>query len=446
MTRRPVAARPSGAGDASGAVRDDGPRVGGPTFLAPAVSVIGLVLVAVLTISLFTGKLPFGPSGPKDGGGNNGGADPNRTAAPSNVVIVPTPKPQPNPSDAPKVLGSIVFAKQGNLWVESNFKATQITDTGRDSMPSWTSDGRWIYFIESAEQRGLFPAQGAARYYTLTYPTLTRIHPDGSGREPLLTGLYKAGGGSYQWFYWLRQPVVSPDGGTVALLSDGPDPTRSDVVLQLLDTKTRKLTKVPVGENPPLGHQDVAWRPDGKILLYVRNARDGSRGAPAIWQYNAATQKSSALTGPGYTSPAFSPDGKWIAATRTTTFGTDVVILNAKTGAEVLRVTNGGQSWAPVWSPTGDSIAYLSIAYQIVDLRLTPLEGRAGAWTLGDEIALTLYSGLDGSSRPDWYVPAGLRPAPTASPSPSPSSPAPPGTRSPARSAAGRSAAPSATP
>jgi Tol biopolymer transport system component len=282
-------------------------------------------------------------------------------------------------------------------------------------MPAWSPDGQWIYFIESAEQRGLFPSQGSARYYTLTYPILTRIHPNGQGREALFNGLYKAGGGTYQWFYWLRQPVVSPDGRTIALVSDGPDPTRSDVVLQFYDTRTRKLTKAPVGENPPLGHQDVVWRPDGKLLLYVRNARDGSRGAPSIWQYNPATQKTSALTGPGYTSPAFSPDGRWIAATRTTTFGTDVVILNAKTGAEVLRVTNAGQSWAPVWSPTGDSIAYLTITYQIVDLRLTPLKGRAGAWTLGDELALTQYSGLDGSSRPGWYVPPDQLPAPAPS-------------------------------
>lgn len=376
--------------------------------MAPALSVIGLIVAALLTVSLFTGKIPGKP----DSGPNAGGIDPNRTAAPSGVVFTETPKPT---ADAPKVLGSIVFAKLGNIWVETDFKATQITDTGRDSMPSWSSDGQWIYFIESAEQRGLFPSQGSARYYTLTYPILTRVHPDGKGREPLLSGLYKAGGGSYQWFYWLRQPVLSPDGRTIALVSDGPDPTRSDVVLQFFDTKTGRLTKAPVGENPPLGHQDVVWRPDGKLLLYVRNGRDGSRGAPAIWQYNPSTQKTSALTGPGYTSPGFSPDGKWLTATRTTTLGTDIVILNAKTGAEVLRVTNNGQSWAPVWSPTGDSIAYLSITFQIVDLRLTPLKGRAGAWSLGDELHLTQYSGLDGSSRPDWYVPASLLPAPSPS-------------------------------
>ena len=417
MTIRPANPGPASFGRTPGPARDrGGGRRALSQFVAPILSMIGLAVVGVLTVSLFTGSLPFGSSGQK-GGGKNAGVDPNRTAAPSNVVIVPTLPPQPNPSDAPTVPGSLVFAKQGNVWLESDSKATQVTDSGRDSMPSWSPDGQWIYFIETVEKRGLFPSQGSARYYTLTYPILTRVHPDGSGRESLITGLYKAGGGAYQWFFWLRQPVVSPDGRTIALLSDGPDPTRSDVVLQLLDLKTRKLTRVPVGENPPLGHQDVVWRRDGKLLLYVRNARDGSRGAPSIWQYSPVTQKTSAVTGPGYTSPSFSPDGKWIAATRTTRLGTDVVILNTRTGTEVLRVTNSAQSWAPVWSPAGDSIAYLTSHYQIVDLRLTPLKGRAGAWTLGDEIELTQYSGLDGASRPDWYVPPDQLPAPSPLPS-----------------------------
>jgi len=415
MTRRARAPR-AAAPPRSGASRDDDGSFGRPALAAPAAAIVGLVVVAALTLSLFTGTLPtLGGSG---NGGTPNGPDPNATVAPSNVINVPTPKP--NATDAPTILGRLIFAKTGNLWIVEGSKATQITDTGRDSMPSWSPDGVWIYFIESVSKRGLFPSQGSARYYTLTYPILTRIHPDGKGREKVLTGLYKAGGGAYEWYYWLRQPVVSPDGATIAVFSDGPDPTRSDVVLQFLDQATGKLTKAPVAENAPLGHQDAAWRPDGKLLLYVRNARDGSRGAPSIWQYNPATKKSSALTGPGYTSPAFSPDGRWLAATRTTTLGTDIVILDARSGAEVLRVTSGGRSWAPVWSPAGDSLAYLTITYQIVDLRLTPLKGKAGAWTLGEEIELTRNSGLDGSSRPGWYVPPEDLPKPSPTPSASP--------------------------
>jgi Tol biopolymer transport system component len=398
-------------------------------MIAPAISIVGLVVIGVLTLALFTGKLPFVTQGPAPGnnGQSNGNQNPDATPAPSNVVVVP-------PQVAPKIPGTIVFAKQGNIWIQSGADATQITDTGQDSMPSWSPDGQWIYFIQTASSRGLYPTEGAARFYTLTYPILTRVHPDGTARQKLLSGLYKAGG-NYQWFYWLRQPVLSPDGHTVALFSDGPDPTRNDVVLQFFDTKTGKLTKAPVSEDQPLGHQDVTWRSDGKQLLYVRNARDGSRGAPSIYTYDPATKKTAALTGPGYTSPAFSPDGKWIAATKTTSFGTDVVILNGKTGAEVLRVTNDGHSWAPSWSPAGDSVVYLHITYQIVDLRLSPLVGRAGAWTVGDVIDVTENSGLDGASRPGWFIPAEELPAPT--PGPTAASP------SPARSGSGGKASPS---
>ena len=53
--------------------------------------------------------------------------------------------------------GSILYAKQGNLWLQSGTTATQITNTGRDSQPSWSPDGKWIYFIETVPGEGLFP-------------------------------------------------------------------------------------------------------------------------------------------------------------------------------------------------------------------------------------------------------------------------------------------------
>ena len=59
--------------------------------------------------------------------------------------------------------------------------------------------------------------------------------------------------------------------------------------------------------------------------------------------------------------PSYSPDGRYIAATRTTRFGTDVVILDASNGNELLRLTDDGASWAPSWSPAGDAIAFLHI-------------------------------------------------------------------------------------
>jgi len=377
---------------------------------APGLSLAGLAIVAVLTLNLLGGSVPFvGGSG---NGGGGGGA--NRTAAPSNVVVVPQVT----------FPGSIVYAKAGNIWVQHGQDVHQLTTGGRDSMPSWSPDGTAVYFIRTTDALGLWPAQGVDRHYQETVPAIMRV--DASGANPpeqVMTGTINAAGGR-SWFSWIRQPVLSPDGHTIAMVSDGPDPTRSDVVLQFYDLETKKRTVPAAPESAPLGHQDPAWRADGKFLLYVRNGREGSRGAPEIFRWDVANRKASQLTGPGYLEPSYSPDGTYIAATRSSSFGNDVVILDAAHGRELLRVTTDGASWAPVWSPAGDAIAFLHIEGQIVDLKLARLGGSGPDWTVTETIDLTQVSGLDGGSRPAWYIPPDELPAtpqPTVVASPIPS-------------------------
>lgn len=401
MTRRPGRAR---AGVARSGTDPYGLGAAG-SLMAPALALAGLAAIAVITLALFTGTVPLPGSGGPQGSG--GVIAPNRTPAPSNVVIV---DPRTN------IPGTLVFVKQGNVWAQTGNKATQITNSGAGSMPSWSADGQWIYYIESVHDQGYFPGggEGPSRY-SMEYPVLTRIHPDGTGAQKLLSGRYKQG--QYSWFFWIRQPRISPDGRTVALLSDGPDPTKSDVILQTYDVKTDKTKRLNLPENAPLGHQDPAWRPDGKQLLYVKNGRDGTRGAPAIWRYDPATKKNAALSASGYMQPSWSPDGRWVAATRTSALGTDVAILDGRTGSEVLRLTGDGRSWAPVWSPKGDSIAYMHIEGLIVDLKMIGLSGAGPTWKVEQMPDVTQYSGLDGSSAASWYIPD-LAPPPTPGASP----------------------------
>jgi Tol biopolymer transport system component len=188
-------------------------------------------------------------------------------------------------------------------------------------------------------------------------------------------------------------------------------------VVKLLDLATGELTDPGLGERRALGHQDPAWSPDGRFLLYVRNDREGARGTPQVFRWNPANDRSVAITGAGYADPAWSRDGRYIAATRTSSFGTDVVILDASNGVELLRVTRDDSSFNPVWSPMGDAIAFYRLTHGLVDLYLVPLEGTAPSWTAGDPLALTLSAGLDAGSRPAWFIPAGeLPPLPTPTP------------------------------
>lgn len=374
---------------------------------ADLAAAIGLFVIGVLSFSLLTGRIPI-PGGNGGNGGPDGG--PLRTATPSNIVIV-DPR-----SD---ILGSILYVKAGNLWLQHGAKATAITSGGHDSMASFSADGQWIYFIRTVDEGGLWRISGQVRRYGLATPSLMRLRVDGTGEpEPLLLG--KIVSGQYSWSYFLRQPVVSPDGSLIVVVTDGPDPTKSDVVLKAFDPATGKLTALKAPQISPLGHQDPAFSSDGRYLAFVKNARDGGHGAPVVMSYDFTTTKTAAITGPGYTSPAWSPDGRFLAATRTTSFGTDVVILDALRGTEILRVTSDERSFDPIWSPAGDAIAYLSIDGGVTDLWLAKLDVSGVPALKGDPLALTIAAGLDAASRPGWWIPAELLPTPTPSPTPIP--------------------------
>jgi Tol biopolymer transport system component len=375
------------------------------SYIGPALSILGLVLIGVLTYNLFNYDIPFVSGG---GGGSGAPGIVDRTPAPSNVVIVP---------EQAKFEGQIVYAKDGNIWIQQDKDVRQLTDSGGDAMPSFSPDGQYVIYIRSHDDIGYWPVRGRNGRYDISVPEIMRVKTDGSSKpERLASGLVKRG--NLKWAAWMRQPVLSPDGKTIALVTDAPDPDQSNVVLQFFNVATKKLTRSNVREIQVLGHQDPEWRPDGKFLLYTQNGRDGAKGAPIIMRYEPISKKARAVTTAGYMQPSYSPDGRYMAATRTTSLGTDVVILDANSGRELMRVTNDASSWAPSWSPAGDGIAFLHIVGQTVDLRLARLDGQPGAWTVPETIDLTEVSGLDASSRPDWYIPPNLLPAlPTPAPS-----------------------------
>jgi len=373
-----------------------------PIDPASALSLGGLLIVAVVSFALLGGSLPTVP------GGNNGGpGGPIRTPTPSNVVVT-DPR-----SDVP---GSLLYVKGGNVWIQSGDRARQLTDGGRDSMPAWSRDGASIYFVRTTREQGRWPSGTEIREYNLRVPRLLRMAADGSGEpEVILTGRVR--NGELNWSFFIREPSISPDGRQAAIVTDGPDPTQSNIVLKLLDLADGALTDPGLAERQELGHQSPAWSPDGRFILYQRNAREGTRGTPAIFRYNVATGKSNALTGPGYGTPSWSRDGRFVAANKTNSFGTDVVILDSRTGVELLRLTRDEGAFSPVWSPKGDAVAFFRVQHGVVDLHLVPLTGTAPDWTAGDPIALTVAAGLDAESRPTWFIPESDLPAlPTPTP------------------------------
>ncbi len=392
--------------------------------LGPLLSLVALVVVATLTISLVGGPVPGLGAGR---GTTHGGDVPNRTPDPVVVFIPGLPR-------KPEIRGSIVFAKAGNLWtVRGADVLTQLSSGGHDQYPSWSRDGASIYYLEVKTAQGdvpcsAVPASGCIFSivpYKLEYPVLTRMPTDGGSPTTIRSGLYSWGGGRYSYFYGLWQPAVSPDGKTVAVITDAPDPFSFDYELGFMPTGGGRLTRPPLAEDFGLGHNDPAWSPDGTLVAYTYNHRTGLLGEPRIQLLNVRTGVSRPLTTFGYAEASFSPDGRWIAAIKTSAKGEDVVILDAATGVELLRVTNDGHSFEPVWSPAGDQIAFLRANGLSIDLWVDTLGGSGTSFSVTKEEPLTSQSALDGTSKPSWFIPATELAGPSNDPIPSDPGPVP---------------------
>ncbi len=303
------------------------PRTG---LVGPAVAALVLVLVGAVTAALYAGWVPVSIGAkPAGSGGAGGGIQVNATPAPSNVVVT---DPRAN------IPGSLVYVKDGNLWIQTGDQATQLTSSGGvPRSPSWSPDGQWIYYIQTTVQQGYFPeANGNPARYTMNVPTLSRISPDGKTNQALLSGRYRKG--SYIWFYWLRRPgrVARRQDRRALLRWSRPDPERRrPPALQPGDQEADQAG--PRREPAATAIRTQPGGPTASSSCTSATAATAQRGVPQIYAYNPATKKSVPLGAPGYMQPVVvtrralhrghppDPRGR-----------TDVAILDARTGAEVL--------------------------------------------------------------------------------------------------------------
>jgi Tol biopolymer transport system component len=392
----------------------------GAAFLAPLIAVIGLLGVtvgSVYAISLFN------TTGPAAGATNIPGASgapdvtprvgPDKTPNPTLIVTPP-------PAERPTFVGTILFARAGDIWAANGSSLTRLTTKGSDSAPAWSPDGEKIYFIQTT-QRATDPPWGGS-HYTFYSPSIMSMNVDGSNRHQLYSGLFKSGSGN--WFSTILTPDVSPDGKTIAVVSDGkfvPDNTNiqdyGPVVLYTIPASGNgPLQDMKVRNSNGLGHNDPAWSPDGTQLAFTFNGKDGAVGAPKIGILTLATRQLTLLK-KGYANPSWSPDMRYIAAERTQGNGPDIVVLDPASGAEVARLTSDGNSFNPVFSPNGDQIAYLKRNGLSVDLRVMTLDLTSGI-TLSSDKPITADGGLTADSAPAWFIPVADRTTPPAGSSP----------------------------
>jgi Tol biopolymer transport system component len=186
--------------------------------------------------------------------------------------------------------------------------------------------------------------------------------------------------------------MISRDGDRVVIAVPPPQLRQ----LTIYDREGKVVSKV----GPPGFYQQPGFSPDGKHLVVMRT--DGKTSNLDIWTFDVETGKGYAITDdvPPENAPIFSPDGKQVAyvSTREQYAGIYRKAWDG-TGEEemVFRYTPGAGMVLTDWSPNGQFMTFYTGVLNLVNLRGQEkvLDRKAIEWLRED------YDAVDGRFSPD---------------------------------------------
>jgi Tol biopolymer transport system component/DNA-binding winged helix-turn-helix (wHTH) protein len=222
----------------------------------------------------------------------------------------------------------------------SSVKMTLLTSfPGREEWPTFSPDGNQLAFMWSGEK-----GDNMDVYVKLTdagAPLRLTSHP----------GLDNS-------------PTWSPDGKYVACTRF--DKGQSAIfIIPALGGPERKLLSLGFESHWFGNYAGVVWSPDGQSVAFPD--KSSPLELHGIFIASVETGEKRRLTSPpaqylGDWFPAFSPDGRTLAFTRSSSEGTADVYLVPVVGGEPRRLTFDN-TWTvgPVWTPDGSSIVFFSL-------------------------------------------------------------------------------------
>jgi serine/threonine protein kinase/Tol biopolymer transport system component len=284
---------------------------------------------------------------------------------------------------------------------------------GHNHFPTWSPDGRWIYFVTgilATQEMDLWriavsggePERLTHHNSNVTYPTpissrtVLYLSPAADGSGPWLWALDVDSKATRRAGYGLEKYIsLAASGNGRRLVASGSNPTASLSTIPILDRPVdeRDVKPFPVptvralaprfGADAvfylsSLGGGDGLWRhqdnqplelwkgADGRLFEPAAVSPDGTRVAISLLRQGQIQLNVMSEDGTGLTrfaealdirgSASWSPDGNWIVTGGTDASGSGLFKIPVGGGDPVRLVANGG--FDPVWSPNGSLIVY----------------------------------------------------------------------------------------
>ena len=153
------------------------------------------------------------------------------------------------------------------------------------------------------------------------------------------------------------EPALARDGQRVTFVWDGPRGDNYDLYTKVIGAESAlRLTTHPAQDGSP------AWSPDGRWIAFIRV--EGSKGTLLLIPSTGGPERKLRDVQPWFgSSVSFSPDGRWLALSERPGPGRPFgVVLLATDTRETRVLTRPGDSFAgdafPVFSPDGHTIAF----------------------------------------------------------------------------------------